>query len=103
MMKSAKRFFYFASYITKFRGQKANDLHQKTTSNGRNMQRVCYVTGHGLTNQRFESFRAFWESEKLEGDHIGVRTKLFSRCRPGQLPGYSIRMVYKADDEAGLK
>ncbi|WP_432469496.1 thermonuclease family protein [Citrobacter portucalensis] len=29
MMRSAKRCFYFASYIMKFRGQKANDLHQK--------------------------------------------------------------------------
>ncbi|WP_165408277.1 hypothetical protein [Citrobacter portucalensis] len=76
---------------------------KKTTSNGSNMQRVCYVTGHGLTNQRFESFRAFWESEKLEGDHIGVRTKLFQDADQANYQGYSIRMVYKADDEAGLK
>ncbi|WP_420274410.1 hypothetical protein [Enterobacter asburiae] len=57
----------------------------------------------GLANQRFESFRAFWESEKLEGDHIGVRTKLFQDADQANYQGYSIRMVYKADDEAGLK
>lgn len=71
---------------------------KKTDSRGRNLRRVCYISGYGLNNQRYESFRAFWEARGLAGDHISVRTTLFENADEGNHAGYHIRMVYECDD-----
>ncbi|CAM7447689.1 hypothetical protein CIPOMA221M_12935 [Citrobacter portucalensis] len=71
---------------------------KKTDSRGRNLWRVCYVSGHGLNNQRYESFHEFWQACGLRGNCIGVRTELFENANEGNYEGYHIRMVYRQDD-----
>lgn len=71
---------------------------KKVDARGRNLHRVCYVTGKGLNNQRYESFREFWEKSELEGDHIKTRTTLFEDADEGIVQGYHVRMVYRVDD-----
>lgn len=76
---------------------------KKTDSKGRNLHRVCYVTGHGLRNHRFESFWQFFKTQELEGTSAQaakIRTKLFQDADEANYEGYHIRMVYRVDDIA---
>lgn len=71
---------------------------KKTNARGRNMPRVCYLTGHGLNNQRYGSFWEFWQARGLSGDHKSVRTELFENADEANVQGYQVRMVYAVDD-----
>lgn len=75
---------------------------KKTDKRGRNLHRVCYVTGHGLSNQRYESFEQFWQARKLVGNFIETRTELFGNNDEANVQGYHVRMVYRIDDIAAL-
>lgn len=71
---------------------------KKTDSRGRNLPRVCYVTGNGLNNQRYESFWQFWQARNLTGNPIATRTELFENNNEANVQGYHVRMVYRVDD-----